>query len=245
MMWIRIAGLSAALGALIVSLSAQQNPLVWFPLQPGGRWVYEHEYKSGDRNRPEVDRWTTEEVVTGTVPIPEGLVVLRAVKPLETSNRRIVAERLTLPNGELRELQRAGDAHPSYLVTRDRQPYLVRDNCLYRIAGGWDPQKQELRPSYRTCLAEGTLSPDFCFPLEMGRAWGNNDISWRIEPARTGVDSFLAAGYPEAIHFFPGISQAADGTMSGFKQGVGVVAQHYIHNGAYDEYTKRLVSFSR
>jgi hypothetical protein len=33
--------------------------------------------------------------------------------------------------------------------------------------------------------------------------------------------------------------------MSGFKKGVGVVGEHYIHNGTYDEYTKKLVSSSR
>jgi len=27
-----------------------------------------------------------------------------------------------------------------------------------------------------------------------------------------------------------------------FQQGVGVVGEHYIHKGTYDEYTKKLVS---
>ena len=33
-------------------------------------------------------------------------------------------------------------------------------------------------------MNEGAVSPDFCFPLQTGRAWGNNDIPWRVEPAR-------------------------------------------------------------
>lgn len=235
-MLMRIARLLTALGALTVTLGAQQDPLAWFPLQPGNRWVYEHESKSGDRNHPNVDRWTTEETVTAAVMIPEGIVVLREVKPAGTSNNHIITER---------EVQRTGDAHPGYLVTRDREPYLVRDNCLYLIGEGWDAQTQALRSSYRTVLAQGTLSPDLCFPLERGRVWGNNDISWRVEPARAGVDSFLAAEYATAIHIYAGHFGSGGQDDVWFQKGVGVVGEHYIHIGTYDEYTKKLVSFSR
>jgi len=38
--------------------------------------------------------------------------------------------------------------------------------------------------------------------------------------------------------FFRAISAVADGKMSGFKKGVGVVGEHYIHNGTYDEHTR-------
>jgi hypothetical protein len=66
--------------ALSIAASAQENPLAWFPLRVGSRWIYEHEWKFGDRNRPDVDRWTSEETITGPVTIPEGLVVLREVR---------------------------------------------------------------------------------------------------------------------------------------------------------------------
>ena len=79
---IRTACLLIALSAFSMVASAQDDPLAWFPLQVGSHWVYEHEWKSGDRNRPDVDRWTTEETITGRVTIPEGVVVLREVKNL-------------------------------------------------------------------------------------------------------------------------------------------------------------------
>src|SRR5262249_53030097 len=162
---------------------AQENPLLWFPLQPGSRWVYEHEWKSGDRNRPQVDRWITEETITGWVTIPEGLVVLRDV----------IAR-----SGELRFVR--SNIHDTYLTARDREPYLIHENCVYVIVAGWDSQRQELRPEYRRYLNEGALSPDFCFPLQIGRDWGNLDVPWRVEPARDDVSSFLRPQYAAAVH---------------------------------------------
>jgi hypothetical protein len=49
---------------LSIVARAQENPLEWFPRQVGSRWIYEHEWKSGDRNQPSVDRWTSEETIT-------------------------------------------------------------------------------------------------------------------------------------------------------------------------------------
>src|SRR5436190_15202374 len=34
----------------------------YFPLQVGNRWVYQYEYKTGDPERPNVQRWTSEVV---------------------------------------------------------------------------------------------------------------------------------------------------------------------------------------
>jgi len=200
--------------------SAQDDPLAWFPLQVGSHWVYEHEWKSGNRNQPKVDRWTSEETITGWLTIPEGVVVLREVKE----------------HGLVQRYSR------SYLIAHNREPYLVRGNCEYVIDQGWDSQRQQLRPEYRKYLIEGTVSPDFCFPLQMGREWGNNDIPWRVEPARDNVGSFLPSEYSGAIHIFSGHFGSGGWEDVWFQKGVGVVGEHYIHNGTYDEYTKRLVS---
>jgi hypothetical protein len=54
-------------------LVGQEEALSWFPLQIGSRWVYEHEWKAGDPERPKITRWITEETVTGLVTLPEGL----------------------------------------------------------------------------------------------------------------------------------------------------------------------------
>ena len=103
------------------------------------------------------------------------------------------------PSGELRNVQQHLSAH---LIARDREPYLVREVCIYAIAGGWDGQRQELRPEYQRYLSETAISPDFCFPLQMGREWGNNDTPWRFEPARAGVGGFLPAERAGATHSF-------------------------------------------
>ena len=78
----RLSCFAVALCVSSIVASAQEDPEAWLPLQVGSRWVYEHESKSGDRNRPEVDHWTVEETITGRVTVPEGVVVLRDVKVL-------------------------------------------------------------------------------------------------------------------------------------------------------------------
>jgi hypothetical protein len=241
---VRMGPLAVTLCVFSMVASAQEDPLVWFPLQVGSRWVYEHEAKSGDRTRPDVDRWTTVETVTGSVTIPEGLAVLREVKQQSNPTEQSTTLRVITPNGQLRYVQQPL-YNRSVLTARDREPYLVRGNCIYVIGEGWDWQRQALRAEYRKYLSEGAVSPDFCFPLQMGREWGNNDITWRVEPAREGVGSFLPAENAGAIHVFSSHFGSGGCEDVWFQQGVGVVGVHYIHNGTYDEYTKKLISFSR
>jgi hypothetical protein len=230
--------------ALSIVASAQENPLAWFPLRAGSRWVYEHEWKSGDRNRPDVDRWTSEEIVTGWVNIPEGVVVLREVKEQGGSTGQSVRMKVIAPNGQLRDVELPRIAHPGYLVARDSEPYLVRGNCVYVIGEGWDRQNGRLRPSYEEYLAKDGISADFCFPLHMGRQWGNEDVPWSVEPARAAVASFLPAEYAGAIHIFSSHFGSGGWEDVWFQKGIGVVGEHYIHNGTYDEYTKKLVLFA-
>jgi hypothetical protein len=238
---VRMVGFAVGLCVSSMVASAQEDPAAWLPIQVGSRWVYEHESKSGDRNRPDVDRWTTEESITGRVTIPEGLVVLRDVKQLGNPDEQTVTVRMILPNGQSGSVQQ-----PSYnrCVYSDPEPYLVRGNCIYGMAGGWDSQVRQLRPEYRKYLIEGAVSPHFCFPLQMGREWGNNDIRWRVELAREGVGSFLPAEYAGAIHIFSSHFGSGGWKDVWFQEGVGIVGEHYIHNGTYDEYTTKLLSFS-
>ena len=231
--------------ALSIVASAQENPLAWFPLRVGSRWIYEHEWKSGDRNRPDVYRWTSEETITGWVTIPEGVVVLRQVKEQSSPIRQTVRRNAIPPSGELREVELPRTARPGYLVTRDREPYLVHGNCVYVIGEGWDQQNQVLRPSYQEYLAKDALSADFCFPLEMGRQWGNTDVPWSVEPASAAVAAFLTAEYAGAIHIFSNHFGSGGSEDVWFQKGIGVVGEHYMHNGTYDEYTKKLLSFTR
>jgi hypothetical protein len=54
----------------------------------------------------------------------------------------------------------------------------------------------------------------------------------------------LPPQYPEAIHIFSNHFGSGGLEDVWFQKGIGVVAEHYIHNGTYDEYTRKLVSFS-
>jgi len=241
---VRIGCFAAALYIFSLVASAQEDPLAWFPLQVGSRWVYEHESKSGDRNRPDVDRWTTEQTITGWVTLPEGLVVLREVKQLASASDQSTTVRAIAPNGQLRFV-RQPDYNRGVLTARDREPYLVRGNCVYVIGDGWDGQRQRLRPEYLNYLTNGAVSPDFCFPLQTGREWGDlkTDIPWRVEPTRESAGSFLPAEYAHAIHIFSSHFGSGGWKDVWFQKGIGVVGEHYIHNGTYDEYSKKLVSF--
>ena len=185
---------------------AQQDPLAWFPLEVGNRWIYEHESKSGNRDQPRVDHFTTEETITGTRPVPEGLMVFRDVRELGGA---------------------AGPSQRDYLIARDQQPYLVHEDCIYVISGAWD--------EFRKNLSEGSVAPDFCFPLQVGRKWGNNDISWQVVPAAPGARS---------LHIFTDHFGSGGKEDVWFQKGTGVVAEHYTHSGTYDEYTKTLRSFT-
>jgi hypothetical protein len=241
----QVGRLAMALCVFSMVVSAQEDPLVWFPLQVGTRRVYEHEAKSGDRNHPDVDRWTTEETITGWLTIPEGLVVLREAKQVGSATEKTTTVPVIGANGELRYLQQPG-YNRGLRPGGEREPYLVHGNCIYNvIGGGWDSQRQELRPEYRKYLSNAEVSPDFCFPLQLGRGWGNRDTPWRVEPAREGVGSFLPAEYSGAVHIFTDHLGSGGWQDVWFQKGVGVVGAHYIHNGTYDESTTKLVSFVR
>jgi hypothetical protein len=228
--------------ALSIAASAQENPFAWCPLRVGSRWIYQNEWKSGDRNRPDVDRWTSEETVTGWVAIPEGLVVLREVKAQSSDTGQTGRRNAIAPNGHRVEAPEI--AHPGYLVARYGEPYLVHGNCIYVIGEGWDRRNQRLRPRYQEYLAKNALSADFCFPLQTGRQWGNSDIPWRVEPARAAMGSFLPAEYAGAIHIFANHFGSGGWEDVWFQKGLGVVGEHYIHSGTYDEYSKKLVAFT-
>ena len=94
------------------------------------------------------------------------------------------------------------------------------------VGGSWDGQRQRLRPEYLKYLTDGAVSPDFCFPLQTGREWGNGDVPWRVEPAREGVASFLPAEYGNAIHIFSNHFGSGGWKDVWFQKGVGVVGEH-------------------
>jgi hypothetical protein len=237
--------LAAALCAWSMMAWAQEDPLASFPLQVGSRWRYEHEWKSGDRNRPDVDRWTSEETISGWANIPEGVVILRDALQRINPDAQSVTQRIVDLNGDVRLVRQSGSGNGARLAALAKYPYLIHGNCVYLISDGWDAQKQDLRAEYRNSLQEGSVAPELCFPLLTGREWGNTDIPWRVEPARPGVSTVPPAQYKDAVHIFSSHYGSGGWEDIWFQAGVGIVAEHYIHNGTYDEYTKKLVSFSR
>ncbi len=207
---------------LPVLASAQADPFAWLPLRVGSHRIYQHEWKSGDRDYPSVDRWTSDESITAWVTIPEGVVVLRDVK------------QVTPRNSQAR----------GYLVSRDREPYLVHGSCVYVIGEGWDRQNQRLRAAWQKYLAKGALSADFCFPLQPSGQWGNSDVPWKVEPASAAVPAPIPAEHRGAMHIFSSHFGSGGQEDVWFQKGIGVVGEHYVHSGTYDEYSKKLVSFA-
>lgn len=232
---VRAGHFAIALFLFSIAARAQDDPLAWLTLRVGSRWVYEHEWKSGDRNRPTVERWTTEEAITGLVKTPEGLLVLREVNRKSVSTGRTNGRLLGL-DGQLHGVEQQD--------RRQSDAYLIQGNCVYAVGNGFDGQSRQLRASYRKFLAEGTVSADFCFPLEIGRTWGNRDIPWRVEPARNDEPSFLLPEYAGAIRIFSDHFASGGRKDVWFQKGVGVVGEHYTHSGTYDEFTKKLLSFT-
>ncbi len=230
--------LAIILGVVAVTARAQEDPLAWFPLKVGARWVYDYEYKSGNRDHPKVDRSTIEETVTGQVAVPEGLVVLREVRREGNPAAPDTAYPAKATNGQTVYV------HPNRPGSPKPAPYLIHGDCVYGIDQGWDAEKLQLRPDYQLALSEGEVSPDFCSPLQAGRAWGTNDIPWRVEPASEGSALFLPPQYAGAIHIFSSHFGSGGTKDVWFQKGAGVVGEHYLHHGTYDEYTKTLRSFS-
>jgi hypothetical protein len=133
----------------------------------------------------------------------------------------------------IRSVDLQGKSAGSYLSTRDNSPYLLHENCVYVLNESWDRVAENLRPDFVQHLVHGIASPDFCFPLQLGQHWGTMDIPWLVQGFRDGI--FLIVSQ----HFGRG------GRMEvGFKRNVGVLSEHYLHNGTYDEYTKTLKSFT-
>ena len=199
-----------ALLCLIPALVAQTlpDPSSWFPLRTGSRWVYQHESRSGNRNNPEVSRWTTTETITSLIHVPEGLVAIRRVEVV-------------------------GSSTGGYLTARDNSPYLLHGNCIYVLAGSWDTVAEKVRPDYLQYLANGTTPPDFCFPLQVGRHWGTIDMPWHVQDLQNGLFHIVND------HFGSGSLLDVQ-----FKNKVGIVSEHYLHRGTYDEYTKTLKFFT-
>src|ERR1700758_3083162 len=96
-----------------------EDPLEWFPLQVGNRWIYEYSSKSGDPKKPEFANWTTIETVIEHRKLPEGIVAVMGV-------------------------EQRGSSGGGWIAERDRTNYLIREDCVYALHEGWDVAKLDL-----------------------------------------------------------------------------------------------------
>jgi hypothetical protein len=210
----------STLALLTVSLSVPacaEDVFAWFPLQVGNRWIYEHSSKTGDPKNPRFANWTTIETVIEHRKLAEGLVAVIAV-------------------------EQRGSSDGGWIAERDRTNYLIREDCVYALQEGWDIAKLDLTDEYRRQLQAGDASPDFCFPLEAGRQWGNmHDYGWRVEgivPADRPGANVLAGTYGLKCAWTQGPFYIW------FKRGTGIAAEAFSHSGTYGEYHRVLKQFT-
>jgi hypothetical protein len=203
--------------------SAQNTPSDWFPIAVGNQWVYEHEVRDTPADNPQIRRWQTVETITGTLTIPEGLVVLRRV--------------------EVKGATSGGWLESVYAESN----YLIRNNCLYFLDNQiWNEHEQRLRPEYREQILAGDAEPQFCFPLTAGKQYGKDSQPGWVPSRVVGMgprqgftpESVSSAAFDVVVHLV-----YADETHLWFEKGVGITGMWDWHNGTYAEYRVRLVRF--
>ena len=232
--------LAAALGAqprdwiLSREITTPVDVLRYFPLQMGNRWIYDYEHRTGDPERPTVQRWTSEVTVAEHVRVPEGLVVLR----------KVVAPQA--PPGQF-----------------EVEHYLIRGNYVYPFGEIlWDQPTRSLSAGFRDMLAKGDAVPGFFFPLRENLLFAEKDREDREyrewQDARKHPDPFYhwavegrgGQGRAVKLSVSPQAFRLVYATIGGpaerwFEEGVGVVGEWNRHNGTYWETTVRLQKFIR
>ena len=197
---------------LAAQIAVAADPLSWFPLNIGHRWIYDCVSKSGNVRNPDVARWTATVTVREQIPTNDGLVVLRSVTIEGTPN-------------------------PSNGWPWHTAPLLVRGDCIYPLyPEAWDQQRRVFTPEFSTYIKQ--VSPMFCFPLQPGATWkGTGDWAWAVEgtgPAPRGPQDIKA-------DVFRLTSQQSGSTeYVWFRAGTGPVASWSWHNGTYTEGFEKL-----
>jgi len=235
-------------GAIVSRISgAEDATLSWYPLQPGDSWVYQKESRYGDMAHPSIERWTTEETIVQSAPVPEvsGTLVTKRTRVLEhtappdfipqnDSTRREAAESHLLAHGNCVYVLDGIDAQASAC-----DPNVVNGPCLRPLDA-----KGRLRAEYRDDLLRGRIPADFCFPMAVGMNWGKvaitspaNEWVWRVEGLNG--DPFG----PPGIRTFHLWTHLGSGTKMDrwFAEGIGVVHEVSEHHGSYEEGRRLLV----
>ena len=209
---------------------AQDAVADWFPIHAGDKWVYQHETRDNTRGgqaHPEIHRWNTEETIAGSWSIPQGTLVERHVRVTEGS--------------------------PGY-AWQPGPAYLIRGECLYRLsARDWETPAHRLTPEFLKWLGAGEISADFCFPLDVHKAWGAPHWGGIRAPSKAGdwevvgitIRDPSVPGTPDTFQIASVSSYPGSGTTVdiSFEKGVGIVREVKTHHGTVGEYRSRLLRF--
>jgi hypothetical protein len=223
--------LAAVLFAFAVPAAAQNVVDSFYPLHLGNIWVYAKESLDGAMDRPEVERWTTEETVASAIrdaDLDATLVTLRV---------RVLDHRL--PPGGLNDSTRR---------ERSESHILVRSDCMWVVDGAEAAAAYVDDPlhsaRFRDDFLRGQVPPDYCFPMKAGKEWGRvantspaQEYIWRVD--RMSGDPYGPPG-ERTFHFSTHLG-GGDFADRWFTEGIGPVQENTEHHGTYDEDRVRLL----
>jgi hypothetical protein len=195
----------------------------WLPMQIGDRWVYEKEWRGGDRNHPDVTRWREEDSTVAIQTTPEGTLVRRQVRLLDNT------------------------APPPNLRIGPESNILIRDACIYYLRNGygWNSALNQLSGEFKQDLAANKALPDVCFPLRAGQTWGDPNIGrdlWTVAGfGKKNADDPVSVTQ-ESWRLEASLASGDDDYVW-FQKGTGIIATRTYHNGTYDDRRVRLLQF--
>lgn len=197
----------------------------WLPTAVGDRWIYEEEIRDGNRERPEVERWEQEDVTVAIETVPQGVLIRRKVSFL---NNTVPPRRIIRASGP-------GESN-----------ILIHNDCVYYLGDyGWDTSLQSLDGGFRKALATGEALADVCFPLQVGKIWGDPTKGrslWTVAGlGRKNVDD-PASATAETWRLEAGLTSGDDNYVW-FQKGIGITAARTLHNGTYHDERIRLLRF--
>jgi hypothetical protein len=204
----------------------------WLPTAVGDRWIYQGEVRSGNMDHPEVELWEQEEWTVAVETVTQGVLI-----------RRKVSFRNHTGVGRLR----ASAPGESNILVHNGCVYYLEDSPSYGHGYGWDAARQQLGGEFARVLAAGEALPDVCFPLQVGRTWGDptkgRDL-WTVgglgKKKMDDPNSVAADSWRLEAHLASG-----DDNFVWFQKGIGVTASRTFHHGTYDDQRVRLLRFER
>lgn len=185
----------------------------WLPMDVGDCWVYDSEILSGDKNHPNVDKWQEADTTIAVRHVAEGIVIQRKVAFIK------------------------GAVPPRFVSNPSESNILVHENCIYFV--------NDLDAAFRAALADHTALADVCFPLELGATWGNSSQGrncWTVRGRGRRSNGGRLSVTPQSWRLEANLA-SGDSNYVWFQRNVGIVAKRTYHNGTYNDYRVRLVSF--